>query len=278
MRVAFFQREADANPMRAMGLVGAAVQLILAAVLGGVAIGASDFPNPPEAVPRGLAIGLPYAVPALIGTLGAIGGRRLVLGAAAFASTVGSVLAFSGVTLIFLVPALLFAGAASGTGSAPLTPSRPFWRFALFTALAVLVVVLAVLRLGIFVIPAIVLLVLILEAARGAARASLGNRLAGVGLAVVIGGLVIGSGVALFAMTETRCWVAYQTPSGIAYGTVAEAQGGEIRLGQDEIAGGCDSGELTPRGATLAALLAVGATSVAALASRSRPALGLVAR
>jgi len=258
--------------MRSTGLVGAAVQVILAAVLGGIASGASDFPNPPETVPRGLAIGLLYAVPAVIGALGAIGGRRSVLGAAAVASTVGSVVAFSGVTLIFLVPALVFAAAAGAIGSAPSTPSRPFWRLALFTALAVPVVILAVLRLGIFVIPAIVLLVLILEAARGAARASLGNRLAGVGLAVVIGGLVIGSGWALFSMTETRCWTAYQTPSGIEYRTAPEGEGGEIRLGQDEIAGGCDSGELTPRGATLAALLAVGAIGVAALASRSRPA------
>jgi hypothetical protein len=258
--------------MRSTGLVGAAVQVILAAVLGGIASGASDFPNPPETVPRGLAIGLLYAVPAVIGALGAIGGRRSVLGAAAVASTVGSVVAFSGVTLIFLVPALVFAAAAGAIGSAPSTPSRPFWRLALFTALAVPVVILAVLRLGIFVIPAIVLLVLILEAARGAARASLGNRLAGVGRAVVIGGLVIGSGWALFSMTETRCWTAYQTPSGIEYRTAPEGEGGEIRLGQDEIAGGCDSGELTPRGATLAALLAVGAIGVAALASRSRPA------
>lgn len=256
--------------MHFFGLLGAAVQVILAALLGGIANGASAFPNPPEAVPRGLAIGLLYAVPAVIGALGAIGSRRSVLGAAAIASTVGSVLAFSGVTLIFLVPAVLFAGAAGATGSAPSTPSRPLWRLALFSALAVPVVILAVLRFGIFVIPAIVLLVLIFEAARGSARASLGNRLAGVGLAVVIGGLVIGSGWTLFSMTETRCWRAYQTPSGIEYRTAPEGEGGEIRLGQEEIAGGCDSGELTPRGAALAALLALGAIGLAAFASRTK--------
>lgn len=273
MQIACFQRETDASPMRSIGLVGAAVQLTLAAVLGGIASGGSAFPNPPEVVPRGLAIGLLYAVPGVVAALGAIGGRRSVLAAAAFASAVGSVVAFSGVTVIFLVPALLFAAAAGAGETRSATRSASRWHFGRLVAFAVLAVptvVLAVLTLGIFVVPAIVLLVLAIEIARGAAPTSVGNQLAGLGIGAVVGGLVIGSGFVLFSMTETRCWAAYQTPSGIEYRTVPEAEGVVVQAGSDQIAGGCDSGELTPRGAVLAALLSGGAIGVAALATSGR--------
>jgi hypothetical protein len=273
MQIAGFLRETDASPIRCIGLLGAAVQLILAAVLGGIASGGSAFPNPPEVVPRGIAIGLLYAAPGVVGAIGAIGGRRSVLAAASFASAIGSVVAFSGVTVIFLVPALLFAAAAGAAEARPATRSistRQVWRLAAFAIVAVPVVVLATLTLGIFVIPAIALLVLVIEIARGAAPASLGDRLTGLGIGAVVGGLVIGSGWFLFSMTETRCWAAYQTPSGIEYRTVPEVESGMIQLGRSEIAGGCDSGELTPRGAALAAVLAGGAIGVALLASRAR--------
>jgi hypothetical protein len=271
MQVAAFQQTIAQRSMRATGLLAAGVQLLLAVALGAIASGPFDFPNPPEVVPRGLAIGVLYAVPAVIGALGAIAGRRALLVAAALASTVGSVVAFSGVTLIFLVPGLLLVAAAGAVGSVPSTRRRPFWRLVLFAVLAAPVVTFAVLRLGIFVVPGIVLLVLILQVARGTSKASLGDWLAGLLVVGVIGGLVIGSGWALFSMTETRCWTAYRTPVGIEYRTVPEADTGEIQLGGDEIAGGCDSGELTPRGAGVAALLALGAIGLAALASRSRP-------
>jgi hypothetical protein len=224
-------------------------------------------------VPPGLAIGLLYAVPGVIAALGATGSRRSLLAAAAFASAAGSVVAFSGVTIIFLVPALLFAAAAGAGETRSAARSATTWRFGRLVAFAVLavpVVVLAVLTLGIFVVPAIVLLVLAIEIARGAAPTSVGNQLAGLGIAAVVAGLVIGSGFMLFAMTETRCWEAYQTPSGIEYRTVPETEGTVVQSGPDQIAGGCDSGALTPRGAALAALLSGGAIGVAALAARSR--------
>jgi hypothetical protein len=255
--------------MRDRGLLGAGVQLLLAVALGAISSGPFDFPNPPETVPRGLAIGLLFAVPAVIGALGAIAGRRALLVAAALASTAGSVVSFSGVTLVFLMPALLFAVAAGTGGSVSSTPRQPCWRLALFVVLAAPVVTVAVLRLGILVVPALMLLVLILQLARGTATASLRDTLVGLAVAGVIGGLVIGSGWALFSMTETRCWTAYRTPAGIEYRTIPEADTGEVQLGGDEIAGGCDSGELTPRGAGLAALLAAAAIGIAALASRS---------
>ena len=273
MEIACFRRQTAASPMRSNGLVGAAVQVTLAGVLGWIASGGSAFPNPPEVVPRGLAIGLLYAVPAAVAALGAIGGRRSLLAAAAFASAAGSVVAFSGVTIIFLVPALLFAvaaGAGETRGAARSASAWHVWRLVAFAVPAVPIVVFAVLTLGIFVVPAIVLLVLAIEIARGAARTSVGHQLAGLGIAAVVGGLVIGSGLALFSMTETRCWAAYQTPSGIEYRTMPVVEGGVVQAGSDQIAGGCDSGELTPRGAALAALLSGGAIGIAALAVRSR--------
>ena len=66
-----------------------------------------------------------YAVPGIVGLLGVAGRRPALLLAAAAASTVGSVLAFSGVTLIFLVPAVLFFyGAIRLASVAPTAGSR----------------------------------------------------------------------------------------------------------------------------------------------------------
>lgn len=79
----------DQARIRFIGLAGSVVQLALAAVLGGIASGHETFPSTPEPIPRGLALGLLYALPAMIGALGALGGRRSLLAAAAVLSTVG---------------------------------------------------------------------------------------------------------------------------------------------------------------------------------------------
>jgi hypothetical protein len=256
--------------MRALGFLGAAVQLAFAVVLGVGAGGSSDFPDPPEVVPRGLAMGLLYATPAVIGALGAIGRRRSVLAAAAAATTIGSVLSFSGVTLIFLVPGLLFAAAAGATARAGRSTSlRSPWRPMLFTVVAVPAAVLAVLTYGVFGIAALVLVVVILEVMRGASPAPLSARLTGLAVGIVVVGLLVGSGWALLATTETRCWAAYETPAGIEYRTMPESERGPIHLNRDAIGGGCNGGELTVRGAAIAALLAVGAIGVASVASET---------
>jgi hypothetical protein len=255
--------------MRAIGLLAAAIQLALAALLAVIASGTSAFPNPPEAVPRAFALGILFAMPAVVGALGAIGGRRSVLAAAGIGSAAGSVIALSGATLMFLIPALLYGVAAGGTASASVArPSFP-WRLLLFGAMATPVVVVAVLTLGIVVIPATVVMLLVIEVARGVSSGSPRPGLASVVVALAIACLLIGSGWVLLTLTETRCWTAHRTSTGIEYRlTPAD---GSIQLGRDEFAGGCETGEMTPGGAAISAFLAVGAIGVAAAATRRRP-------
>lgn len=82
------------------------MQILFAVLLGGVsAIAGGDSPEFP---PRGIVLLAVYAVPGVIGLIGVAGARPALLVAAAVASTLGSFVAFSGVTLIFLVPAMLF--------------------------------------------------------------------------------------------------------------------------------------------------------------------------
>lgn len=150
----------DQARIRSIGLLGSVVQLALAALLGGIASGPASFPNPPEPIPRGLALGVLYALPAILGALGAVGVRRSVLAAAAVLSTVGSVLAFSGVTLVFLAPSLIFAAAAGAGAGMSVRPRRPVWLTALVLAVGVPLVVLAASRIGIFILPALLLLLI----------------------------------------------------------------------------------------------------------------------
>jgi hypothetical protein len=94
----------------ALARLGAAVQLLLAAMLGTVSTLAGG--NTPEPFPRGVALGLVYAMPAAVGYMGAVKGSRSLLVAAAIVQLPGSILSWSGITLLFLVPAILFGAAA----------------------------------------------------------------------------------------------------------------------------------------------------------------------
>jgi hypothetical protein len=83
-------------------------QVVLAAFIGGVATAAGgDYPQP-DAIPRGLALLLLYLLPAGIADIGSRAERRSIVLAAALLCLIGSSLAFSGVTLVFLLPAILF--------------------------------------------------------------------------------------------------------------------------------------------------------------------------
>lgn len=265
------------RPRRSIGLIASVVQLALAAMLGGIAGRPDSFPNPPEPIPRGLALGLLYTLPAVIGSLGAIGGRRSLLAAAAVLSSIGSVIAFSGVTLVFLIPALVFAAAAGATSgiTLPAPPSRQ--ALALLT-LAIAAVVVAVLQLGILVLPLLVLLLVGLELRRGVSHetARPRQRAGGVLLAVGVISLGIGAGWVLLSTTETRCWKAYETSAGIEYQTVPDPGSGPMTFGRDAIAGGCDGGTLTGRGAAAASVMGLAAIALGAAsvrhASRRRPA------
>jgi len=103
----------SANPARSAddraafpGRLAGAVQILFAALLGGVSALAGG--DSPEFLPRGAVLLAVYSLPGIVGLLGVAQRRPALLLAAGAASTVGSVLAFSGVTLIFLVPAILF--------------------------------------------------------------------------------------------------------------------------------------------------------------------------
>jgi hypothetical protein len=263
---------ASFGPARRIGFAGSFVQLGLAVFLGVLASGPGTFPDPPEPVPRGLAMVGLYALPAVIGAIGAMRGRRSLLAAAAVMSTVGSVLAFSGVTLLFLIPAFVFAAAAA-TSSAPQVRAGPPPLLVVVVALAIvamLVTLVLALRLGILVLPALMLLVIGLAVARGTerTRTRAADAARGLAMGAAVVALGIGAGWTLLSMTETRCWRAFETPSGIE---------SEIRPGADEglvtsepgmVAGGCNSGVLTVRGAAVAAALGISSVALAAASVR----------
>jgi len=92
------------------GRLGSIVQLLFAAI---ISMPSWLTANPtPEALPRGLVLMLAYGLPGLVGYLGATRRSRALLAAAALADLPGLVLSFTGVTLIFLIPAILMAAAA----------------------------------------------------------------------------------------------------------------------------------------------------------------------
>jgi hypothetical protein len=96
-----------------MGRLAAVAQVVMAGLIGAVAAiaGAASGEHVPEPLPRGVTLALLYLIPAAVGVIGAGGQRRSLLGAAAALCVLGSFLSF--VTLIFLIPAILFGAAAA---------------------------------------------------------------------------------------------------------------------------------------------------------------------
>ena len=96
--------------------LGSLTQLVFAVLLGTLASAAPD----PGFLPRGVVLFIGFAMPAAVGALGVARRRPALLGAAGLTSFVGAFIAFSGVTLIFLFPAVLFVyGAVQLQASAP---------------------------------------------------------------------------------------------------------------------------------------------------------------
>jgi len=83
--------------------LGAITQVVFGGLLGIVA----SFASEPGFLSRGAVLFLTFAVPGLVGWVGATRRRPALLVAAGVTSFVGAFVAFSGVTLIFLIPALL---------------------------------------------------------------------------------------------------------------------------------------------------------------------------
>lgn len=96
--------------------LGAITQVLFGGILGIVA----SFGFEPGFLPRGVVLFLVFAIPGLVGWLGVERRRPALLIAAGLTSFVGAFVAFSGVTLIFLLPALLLiAGAVRVEATAP---------------------------------------------------------------------------------------------------------------------------------------------------------------
>ena len=120
----------------------------------------------------------------------------------------------------------------------------------------------------VFVVPAALFVAQAAASAQRPVRVAAAIRAGLVGVALVT--LVVGSGIALFAMTEGRCWTAYASPTGTVYRFTPFVDTGETVVPTDAIASGCESGVLTVRGETTAAVLALGAIALAAVATRRR--------
>ena len=121
------------------GRLGSVTQLTFAAILGAVASLAAE----PGIIPRGAVLFGVFSLPGLVGLLGTRARRPALLVAAGVTSTVGSFIAFSGVTLIFLVPALLMlAGAISiaATGRERSTALEAFGQLVAAVAIVALIV------------------------------------------------------------------------------------------------------------------------------------------
>jgi hypothetical protein len=87
-----------------LGRLASATQLVFAGLIGIVA----SFAWAPGLLQRGVVISVVFGVPGLVGLIGSSRKRPALLIAAALTSLVGAFVAFSGVTLIFLMPAVLF--------------------------------------------------------------------------------------------------------------------------------------------------------------------------
>lgn len=244
--------------------------------------------GPPATIPAWLPLGLLYSAPAVIGWLGARDDRGSLLAAAGLLYLPLAVFAFSGVTVPFLLPALLYLRAAARrepVASKPKgrhSPGRLSRRslIVLVAGLASAPIVLwIVLNLGIFGVVVVVVVAQVAQAftQRGQSTApsrtsertggTMRAQLLGALAAAAIVALVLAAGAAAIATAEERCWIRADTPSGPVFRQIPPTN--TITLQGNETAGGCDSGTYTPRGIALEAALLLGATGLAVLVTRS---------
>ena len=131
------------RPTPFLGRLAGVTQLVFAGLIAGVSAFASS--GDPDFVPRWAVLFLWYALPGVIGLIGVQTRRPWLLLTAGVTTAIGASIAMSGVTLIFLVPAILFLfGAAQVARSAPDRGGRGWtWGLAqagLAAAIGVLVV------------------------------------------------------------------------------------------------------------------------------------------
>jgi len=240
-----------------------------------------------------------FGAAAVVGAIAAWSRRRPLFLAAGLVTGGLSVLAFSGVTLVLLVPAVLFFYSTDGNLVPP--ARRPvLW----FHALAAAVLTLLIAFVGLFTLGIVSLLLVaiglplvvgLVHGVRvallerdGSAIVDLTRRAIDVALAGAITLMVGLAAVALFSNTETVCWRQHETaqgrwieqlPASAESPVVTGSSGGATvfsfesgPVSGDVTAAGCDSGVVTPYGALLEAGFLSGALALAmVVASRPRP-------
>ena len=160
--------------------------------------------------------------------------------------------------LLFAVPAVIAALGIRGGRPELLLAAAAMDAFSPLLSVATVVFVVPA---GLFVAHA---------AATGKAPATIGALARSTLLVVTLVGLVVGGVVGLLALTESRCWAAYSTPTGTEYRYSPFVQGAELGHAPGAIGEGCDSGVLTTQGEASAAVLALGAIALAGLAGRPK--------
>jgi hypothetical protein len=177
-----------------------------------------------------------------------------------------SVISFSGVTLIYLIPAILFLRSATDRGgSRSSEPIRPL-RVGLAAVAAVPIALVVILNTGFL---GVMLLALVAGLAasrrRGIAGIGLTAGEAARGAAIVL--FVVGAWAATLALADTVCWIAHQAPGGgVTWERIPPTN--TITLEQGDISGGCAGGTITPIGPAIAGGLLLLAVGVAALPDR----------
>jgi len=287
------ERPGSSRATNRAGLIATAFAAALVVMLMLIVAANQNSLGPPSTIPRWLPIGLAYGAPAVVGWLGALGGSRPLLVAACLLYLPLALLAFSGVTLPFLLPALLFLRAATeprpvaGPGdqldSGPALRNRRRRLLVVLAAglLSTPVVVWLVLNLWIAGVAGLILAAGLAQLARwGSTGRQPGSgeptttgtaaRLPGALAAIAIVVLVLAGLGAAIATTEQRCWARTDTPAGPVFRQVPPAD--VMTRGPGESAGGCDSGEYTVAGLGLeAGLISVAIALAALVALRPAP-------
>lgn len=227
-----------------------------------IASSARDL-EPPDPIDRALASAVLLAVPGIIGLIGASTERRTVLVAAGVLCILESATSFSGVTLVYLLPAMaLLRSATQGSDAPARPPVRPI-RLLIAAALAIPLSLLIVFKVGVLGVLALAVVAgLASSRSRGQGLPAITAGAAARGAAIVL--LVIGAWAVSFVLVETTCWIGRAAPDGgIAWERIPPTD--TLTLGPDDVASTCAEGTITPLGIGVAGGILVAALGVAAL-------------
>lgn len=221
---------------------------------------------PPDVVPRPLLTAILLGVPGLLGWIGAATGRRTVLIAAGTLCLVQSAISFSGVTLLFLLPGVVFLRAATEERDASGGQPMRLLMVAVAAVVSVPIALIVVFNTGLLGVLTLALVAGLAASRRfDKGRPAVSGRNAGRGSAVVI--LVIGAWAAILAWTETTCWIATAAAGGgLAWERIPPTD--TLTLGPGIVASSCSSGQATPTGVVVAAVFLIMALGAAALPFR----------